>query len=133
MVKVLPPARLALVASAAVARVVSAVMAVLRVDSAPVARVTSAAIEPLKVNSDASARPVSVVICVPSAVSAASARAVSVATEVLEAVTSLKNASSCTLLGVTANCTWLSPPVIKNTSPANGVEGATPDGTLIEA
>ena len=133
MVKVLPPARLALVASAAVARPVSVVMAVFRADSAPVARNTSAEIEPLNTVSAASARPVSVVICVPRTASAASARVVSVATEVLEAVTSLKNASSCTLLGVTANCTWLSPPVIKNTSPANGVEGATPDGTLIEA
>src|SRR5580700_5358664 len=28
---------------------------------------------------------------------------------------------------------WLSPPVIRNTSPVAGAEGATPDGTLIEA
>ena len=55
-------------------------------------------IEPVRVSSDASARLVSVVIVCRRAVSAASARAVSVATEVLEAVTSLKKASSCTLL-----------------------------------
>ena len=67
MVKVLPPARLALrrFGFRCAARVVSVEMAVLRVGSAPMARFTSAADRTSQVSSDASARLVSVVIVCP--------------------------------------------------------------------
>jgi len=84
VVKVLPPARLALSSSAAWARVISAVILLCSVVSAPVARDVSAEIVMPSASSAAPARVTSPARFVVSVASAASARVVSAATELLE-------------------------------------------------
>src|SRR5207245_2844741 len=146
--KLLPPARLALVFSAAVARLVSLLMAVFRALSADIARPVSVVIAPLRllrsvvrfVTCDSLMLPV-MVLAVPVTLPLMGLLKVLLPVQVLlplsrlelELVTSDKKAIDWVALFLSWNCRWLSA-LVNHTSPESGLVGAAPVlGRLIEA